>query len=165
MNPTAQAGTLAHRSTSRIVAIKIARRRRDVGGPRPALPLLLRLKGDVVHDVPLPLLNNGMTAPLCRQTSGYVLGTDLNCSESLASHRQWPVIHPFEITHIQGLGSFAVGENAPKGCDQPIKFDRLRIKLVAPRRERLFAFTGERVRGQRDDGDVAGLRIALEPSC
>src|SRR5262249_14953889 len=97
--------------------------------------------------------------------SAYVLGTDLNCSESLASHRQWPVIHPFEITHIQGLGSFAVGENAPKGCDQPIKFDRLRIKLVAPRRERLFAFTGERVRGEGDDGDVAGLRIALEPSC
>src|SRR5262249_21496288 len=84
--------------------------------------------------------------------SAYVLGTDLNCSESLASHRQWPVIHPFEITHIQGLGSFAVGENAPKGCDQPIKFDRLRIKLVAPRRERLFAFTGERVRGEGDDG-------------
>jgi hypothetical protein len=27
-----------------------------------------------------------------------------------------PTIHPFEITHIQGLASFAVGENAPKGC-------------------------------------------------
>src|SRR6516165_12491259 len=106
-----------------------------------------------------------MTDPLCRQTSGYVLGTDLNCSESLASHRQWPVIHPFEITYIQGVPSFAVSENAPEGCDQPFKFDRLRIKLVAPRRDRLFALTGERMRGQRDDRDVAGLRIALEPPC
>src|SRR5215469_8096664 len=61
--------------------------------------------------------------------------------------------------------SFAVGENAPNGCDQPIKFDRFGVELVAPRRERLFAFTGERVCGQGDDWDVAGLRIALEPSC
>jgi hypothetical protein len=37
------------------------------------------------------------------QTSDYVLGTDLNCSESLGCHRQWPVMHPFEITHIQGV--------------------------------------------------------------
>src|SRR5262245_16016282 len=71
--------------------------------------------------------------------------------------------HPFEITHIQGRPSFAVSENAPKGCDQPIKFDRLGVELVASRRERLFALTGERMRGQRDDGDVAGLRTALEP--
>src|SRR5262249_26602659 len=55
------------------------------------------------------------------------------------------------------------GENAPKGCDQPIEFDRLGVELVAPRRERLFAFTGERMRGERDDRDVAGLRTALEP--
>ena len=37
-----------------------------------------------------------------------------------------------------------MGENAPNGCDQPIEFDRLGVELVAPRRERLFAFTGER---------------------
>src|SRR6516225_12120341 len=40
---------------------------------------------------------------------------------------------------------------------------RLGVELVASRRERLFALTGERMRGQRDDGDVAGLRTALEP--
>jgi hypothetical protein len=70
-------------------------------------------------------------AQLCRQTSGYVLGTDLNCSESLGCYRQWPVIHPFEITHIQGLESFAPRKNAPNGCDQPIKLDRLGVELVA----------------------------------
>src|SRR5215510_10933096 len=65
---------------------------------------------------------------------------------------------------VRGLrASFAVGENAPKDCDQPIEFDRLGVELVASRRERLFAFTGKRVRGQRYDRDVTGLRIALEP--
>ena len=57
------------------------------------------------------------------------------------------------------------GENASNGCDQPIKFDRLGVELVAPCRERLFALAGERMRGQGDDWDLAGLRIALEPSC
>src|SRR5215471_7988624 len=115
-----------------------------------------------------------MTCPFCSSgmppfqstvpaNVGDVLGTDLNCSESLGCHRQWPVIHPFEITHFQGPPSFEVGENAPKGCHQPIKFDRLGVELVAPRRERLFALAGERVRGQRDDRDVTSLRIALEP--
>src|SRR5262249_22215826 len=60
--------------------------------------------------------------------------------------------------------SFRVGDNAPNGCDQPIELDRLGVELVAPRRERLFALAGERMRRQRDDRDVAGLRIALEPS-
>src|SRR5262245_24612162 len=96
---------------------------------------------------------------------GYVLGTNLNCSESLGCHRQWLVIHPLEITHIQGLPSFAVGENAANGCDQPIKFDRFGVELIASRRERLFAFTGERMRGEGNNGNVASLRIALEPPC
>src|SRR5262249_29897550 len=51
---------------------------------------------------------------------------------------------------------FAVSKNAPNGCDQPIEFDRFGVELVAPRRERMG--------GQRDDRDVAGLWIALEPS-
>jgi hypothetical protein len=53
-------------------------------------------------------------------------------------------------------------EHAPNGRDQPIELDRLGVELVAPRGERLFALAGERMRGQRDDEDVAGLRIALE---
>src|SRR5215475_3904547 len=60
--------------------------------------------------------------------------------------------------------SFAVGENAPNGCDQSIEFDRLGVELIAPRRERLFALAGQRMCRQGDDGDLAGLRIALEPS-
>jgi hypothetical protein len=48
-----------------------------------------------------------------------------------------------------------VGENAPNGCDKPIKFNRLGVELIAPGRKRLFAFAGERVRGQSDDWDVA----------
>jgi hypothetical protein len=45
-----------------------------------------------------------------------------------------------------GDASLSVRENAPQRCDQTIKFDRFSVELVAPRRERLFAFTGERVR-------------------
>src|SRR5262245_11562501 len=56
--------------------------------------------------------------------------------------------------------SFALGENAPNGCDQPIKFDRLAVELVAPRGERPFALAGERMCGESNNGDVAGLRIA-----
>src|SRR5262249_26421595 len=54
-------------------------------------------------------------------------------------------------------------ENAPQRCDQPIKFNRLRVELVASRGKRLVAFAGERMCGEGNDGDVAGLRIALEP--
>src|SRR5262249_12553715 len=54
-------------------------------------------------------------------------------------------------------------ENAPQRCDQPIKFDRLRVELVASRGKRLVSFAGERVRGEGDDWDVASLRIAFEP--
>ena len=57
--------------------------------------------------------------------------------------------------------SFGVGENAPNCCDQPIKFDRFSIELVALCRERLLALASERMGRQRDDGDVAGLWIAL----
>src|SRR5262249_12219232 len=60
-------------------------------------------------------------------------------------------------------GSFTVGKNAPNRCAQPIEFDRLGVELVAARRECLFTLTGQRMRRQRDDRDVAGLRIALEP--
>src|SRR6516165_10878829 len=119
---------------------------------------------------------------VCRQTQATSLGQILivlNCWDATAVSG----IHPFEITGVfkrppdnlaepilydferQVLrASFVAGENAPKGCHQPIKFDRFGVELVAPRRERLFAFTGERVRGESDNGDVAGLRIALEPS-
>src|SRR6516225_9956318 len=59
--------------------------------------------------------------------------------------------------------SFALGENAPNGCDKTLEFDRFGVELIAPRRECLFALAGERMRGEGDNGDVAGLRIALEP--
>src|SRR3981081_2854506 len=58
--------------------------------------------------------------------------------------------------------SLAVRENTPQRRDQPIEFDRLGIKLVAPRGERLFAFAGECMCGKSDNWDVAGLRLALE---
>src|SRR4029077_11694981 len=60
---------------------------------------------------------------------------------------------------------WAGGENGWRGCYQPIKFNRFGVESVAPRRERLFALAGKRMRGERDDWDVARLRIALEPSC
>jgi hypothetical protein len=148
----------------------IARRPGDVRRPFPALPLLVRLPDDVAHDVPLALLavysRYGSTVP---PNAGYVLGADLNCSESVGCHRQRAVIHPFEIadvsiyqadtvpkTRLPGdcdlarafwSASFPAGKNAPNGCDQPIKFNRLGIELVAPRRERLFALTSEGMRG------------------
>src|SRR6516164_802723 len=62
----------------------IARRPCDVRRLRPALLLLVRLQGHVAHDVPLALLaiyrRYGSTVlPI----AGCVLGTDLNCCESL----------------------------------------------------------------------------------
>src|SRR3984893_5625100 len=59
--------------------------------------------------------------------------------------------------------SLAVRENTPHGRDQPIEFDRRAVELVTPSGNRLFALAGQRVRGQNDDRDVAGLRIALKP--
>ena len=62
---------------------------RDVRRPCPALPLLVRLPDDVAHDVPLALLavysRYESTVP---PNAGYVLGADLNCSESAGYFRQ-----------------------------------------------------------------------------
>src|SRR5262245_47968197 len=142
---------------------EIARRPRDVRRPRPALPLL-RLQDCVVHDAPLLLLN-GMTPRLCRQTRAMSLGQILIVLNRWDAPPMVWLIQPLEITHIQWLPSFALGENAANGCDQPIKFDRFGVKLITSSRERLFAFTGERMRGESDNGNVASLRIALEPPC
>src|SRR6516164_11864909 len=90
--------------------------------------------------------------------------SSINCSVYRLSSLSSTIRIPGRSVAI-GDASLSVRENAPQRCDQPIKFDRLGVELVAPRRERLFAFAGERVRGQGDDWDVAGLRIALEPSC
>src|SRR5438093_3191101 len=59
--------------------------------------------------------------------------------------------------------SLAVRENTPHRRDQPIEFDRRGVELVTPSGNRLFALARQRVRGQNDDRDVTGLRIALEP--
>ena len=58
--------------------------------------------------------------------------------------------------------SLAVRENTPHGRDQSIEFYRLAVELVAPRRERLFTLASERMCGESNNGDVAGLRIALQ---
>src|SRR5437868_7051439 len=59
--------------------------------------------------------------------------------------------------------SLAVRENTPHRRDQPIEFDRRGVELVTSSSNRLFALARQRVRGQNDDRDVTGLRIALEP--
>src|SRR6266550_4370203 len=61
--------------------------------------------------------------------------------------------------------SRAVRENTPQRRDQPIEFDRRAVELVTPSGNRLFALACQRVRGQNDDRDVAGLRIALQSPC
>src|SRR5260370_38842691 len=58
--------------------------------------------------------------------------------------------------------SLAVRENTPQGSDQSLEFYRLAVELVAPRRERLFAFAAECMCGESNNGDVAGLWIALQ---
>src|ERR1700730_867155 len=58
--------------------------------------------------------------------------------------------------------SLATCHNTPHGRDQPIEFYRLAVELVASRGECLFTLAGKRMCGQSDDGDAAGLRIALE---
>src|SRR6266700_7431297 len=68
----------------------------------------------------------------------------------------------FAGAHPRWKASLAVRENTPHGRDQPIEFDRRAVELVTPSGNRLFAFARQRVRGQNDDRDVAGLRIALE---
>src|SRR6476646_4468795 len=73
--------------------------------PRPALPLL-RLQGYVVHDAPLLLL-----ARLCRQTRAMSLGQILIVLNRWDAAPVVWLIHPLEITHIQGLLPFAVGEH------------------------------------------------------
>src|SRR5215831_13633038 len=99
----------------------------------------------------LPSGGNGAGTPLCTGVPGGVF--------------PWGARYSWPVTHIQGLASFALSENTPKGCDQPIKFDRLAVELVAPRGERPFALAGERMSGESDNGDVAGLRIAPQSPC
>src|SRR6516225_9469447 len=60
--------------------------------------------------------------------------------------------------------SFASREYPPQRRDQPLEFDRLGVELVASGRKRLLALAGERVRGERDDRDVARLWIILQLS-
>ena len=72
-------------------------------------------------------------------------------------------IQDVSTDHLVLKASLGLGENAPNGCDQPIEFDRVGVELVAARGEGIFALTGERMRGQSYDRDVASLRIALEP--
>src|SRR5215469_3513731 len=60
--------------------------------------------------------------------------------------------------------SFASGWYPPQRRDQPLEFDRLGVELVASGRKRLLALAGERVRGGRDDRDVARLWIILQSS-
>src|SRR5215510_5826008 len=62
-----------------------------------------------------------------------------------------------------GMASLVIGEQPPQRREQPLEFDRLGIELVAPRRKRLFSGARERMRGERDDRDVARLRVGLEP--
>src|SRR4029450_1546429 len=96
-------------------------------------------------------------------------------------------VHPFEITDVfkrppeiiqtrraptntrlrfsRVRASFAVGENAPNGCDQTIKFDRLGVELLAPRGYRLLTLASQRMCGQGDDWNVLGLRVAFQAPC
>src|SRR3989440_2547299 len=60
--------------------------------------------------------------------------------------------------------SLAVRENTPHRRDQPIEFDRRGVELVTSSSNGLFALARQRVRGQNDDRDVTGLRIALQSS-
>src|SRR6516165_9018861 len=60
--------------------------------------------------------------------------------------------------------SFASGEHPPQRRDQPLEFDRLGVELVASGAKRLLALAGERVRGERNDRDAAGLWIVLQSS-
>src|SRR6516225_7204824 len=59
-------------------------------------------------------------------------------------------------------GSFAAIQYPPNGCDQPLKFDRFGVELLAPRGNRLLALAGKRMGGQGDDGNVLGLRVVFQ---
>src|SRR5262249_14361782 len=59
--------------------------------------------------------------------------------------------------------AFAGGEHPAQGRDQSIEFDGLGVELIAAGGQRLFPLPGKRVGRERDDRDVARLRIILEP--
>src|SRR5215475_10382692 len=84
MNPRASRRNICPQKHKQDSHDYIAGRPCDVRRLRPALPLLVRLQGHVAHDVPLTLLaiyrRYGSTM---LPNAGCVLGTDLNCSESL----------------------------------------------------------------------------------
>src|SRR6266699_1624626 len=63
---------------------------------------------------------------------------------------------------MTGSASRASREHPPQRRHQPLEFDRLGIELVAAGAKRLLALAGERVRGERDDRDVARLRVLLQ---
>src|SRR6266700_2353804 len=63
---------------------------------------------------------------------------------------------------MTGSESRASREHPPQRRHQPLEFDRLGIELVAAGAKRLLALARERMGGERDDRDVAGLRILLQ---
>src|SRR5262245_16930740 len=58
--------------------------------------------------------------------------------------------------------SLVICEQPPQRRDQPLELDRLGVELVAAGGERLFAGARERMRRERDDRDVARLRVLLQ---
>jgi hypothetical protein len=75
------------------------------------------------------------------------------------------VFEPTTIRAQASDGSCAACEDAPHGGHQPIEFDRLGVEIVTPCRDRFITLTGQRMRRESNDGDVAGFRIVPEPSC
>src|SRR5712691_4096957 len=75
---------------------------------------------------------------------------------------------PFRKTgsHFSGIcaRSLPAGEHPSHGRHQAVELDRLGVELVAAGGERLLARAGERMGRKRDDRNVGGLRIALQPS-
>src|SRR6266487_786210 len=63
---------------------------------------------------------------------------------------------------MTGSESRASREHPPQRRHQPLEFDRLGIELVAAGAKRLLALARERMGGERDDRDVARLRVVLQ---
>jgi hypothetical protein len=76
----------------------------------------------------------------------------------LRNHR--PRHEHLELFSI-GDASLSVRKNAPQRGDQSIKLDRFGVEFLASRGNRLLALARQRMCGQRDDGNVLGLRVAF----
>src|SRR5262245_4115926 len=101
-----------------------------------------------------------------RRSASITRGTGAMANRLTEDHASIRLGNPFIAIELGlvGVRSLPSREHPPQRRDQPLEFDRLGVELVASGAKRLLALAGERVRGERNDRDVARLWIVLQSS-